>query len=390
MEAEDVYREDYIMNSNSFLIYTISLLLCHCGVYVGNPTDSDTESDKSSSTPVDTTGESSEVTLTVSSSSGLSLQSNALTISDNITIDLAVINIGRLRFAANSEETEHEQNIDTYNQNFEQSYYTEKESDRNSFTTEYQRIEAEYDALISQASSEEDKERLRDEEDQARESLESNYASFEDTLESQLFEYEETEDDTLKLKDSYSYDLIANTITPEIQTISTLDGSYPRIEIQILPLRQSSQAKLLNRSIVIEGTWKDSSGTSRHFEFESRSGEEIILLSDNSFTVSPNDSNRLLIKFPVGAWFEGIDLENASLSRGGEIRITDSQNTAIYQQIIDNITNSARYGADADQNGDLDDTEALGDGRLGRSKNKSSLLDPRRQRPLNLRAKPRN
>ena len=150
------------------------------------------------------------------------------------------------------------------------------------------------------------------------------------------------------------------------------DGSYQRIELEIRPSRSSSNSQILNRSILLLGTWADGGGTSYRVEFEMRRVEDIILQSDQDFVVDADDPlNSLLVRFPLGAWFENVDLENAVRSRGQEIRINETENPEIYASVIENITNSVLYGEDQDDDGELDDEEFIGTGEEGRTRKTS-------------------
>ncbi|SMF74599.1 hypothetical protein [Pseudobacteriovorax antillogorgiicola] len=340
------------------------ILMVQCGVFVGNPADETDGVEADGSIPDDSTGTSSSMTLTLSADSSATLQgaSTPLILPNGLTINYGRLTVSRLRMVPSAEESEFEQGLDERLSQIEEQEDPGKATTREEKEGSIESIEAEYDELIAAAATEEEKEALREQEDEERATHEEEVASIEKELQDEKDALEDTEDSSLKLKDNdYVYDLLANTVTPSIDSFSALDGSYQRVEFELRPLRESSDPKLLNRAALVEGVIEIDS-TTRRVEVEVRQLTPIKLKGTGGLQVDADDTNDMIIKFALGAWFVDVNLNTATVNTRGEIHINEKENRPLYDAILQNIRRSTKFGEDQDTDGQLDDDELVGDG----------------------------
>ena len=354
-----------ILDASRFLSLVVGcFLLVQCGVFVGNPADADGDSVDNGATPTDSSGNAADTSLSLTSdaSATLNLQDDeTLELPNGLEIEYGKVVVGRLRLNNSLTENQFEKDIDSKISEFEAGEDPQKDIDRKEKDDALKEITDDYDAQIAAESDPVVKDQLRDEEDELRLELEREFAGLNTELEDEQDNYEEQNDETLKLPNEYTYDLITGTVSPEIEGFQALDGGYPRIELELRPIRTDEDDRMINRSAVVEGE-VEINNVERRVEFEIRVPIKLALKGTKNFQVEQGATNALVVKFSVGAWFVGVDLSTAQVNPRGEIRINDVENKPLYDAIILNIQKSTKFGKDTDGSGGLDTDELLGDG----------------------------
>jgi len=188
-------------------------------------------------------------------------------------------------------------------------------------------------------------------------------------------------------------DLLANTVTPEIDTTEIVPGTYEKIELDLHKITGDETEEdgttqlvetndpLFGNSIYILGTYTGltSSGsvTDMAFELSFDLDEEFELTGTGDQTgglvIDEGIVNDIIIAFRLARWFQfdngesnpdGVDfsqLVTVSDGEGGfEIILDESvtgDNEKIRQVIKENIKESADYGEDDDEDGELGSDE---------------------------------
>lgn len=346
-----------ILRSKSLVTIFSCTFLIQCGVFVGNPTDSDGDGTSDYSTPLDSSGTDASLALSFSSDSSATLQGSDLQLPNGLVIKNGELAFSRLKLSPYRDIQSAESEFDTRIKSKETEEEAEKALARKAKQEEIFAIETQYDAIIADAD---DKEQARLDEDDARQALELELAELEKEREDELDQID-NEDRTLKLTDTYSYDLLTRTLEPSLSGITAKDGSYNRIELELRPNRDTDAGDMINRAALVEGDI-EINGVTRRVEFEIRQAITLRLRADKSLAIDPDDANELIIKFRIGKWFQGVDFATAILNSRGEIHINERKNKGLFSDIVANIRRTTEFGEDADNDGDLGGEEFAGDG----------------------------
>ncbi len=213
-------------------------------------------------------------------------------------------------------------------------------------------------------------------------------------------EEEETgvEDQKLEFPGPFVVDLIANTVTPSLDTVTIDSGRYTQIELKLDKIEgdedddEGSQLvdpsdPLFGNSIYVEGLYSGVTATDRvtdvlfimsydiDEEFELTTVDPVTGVADSSvgFTAEEGEVNPIIIAFRLLKWFDfsntetnedGVDFTSLMVTQdtsGADIILLDENaegvNEVIREVIEENIEESADYGEDKDGDGDLDSDE---------------------------------
>ncbi len=208
----------------------------------------------------------------------------------------------------------------------------------------------------------------------------------------------EGEDLELDFPGPYVVDLIANTVTPSLDTITIDPGVYTQIELELdkiegdeeddygYQLVDSSDA-LFDHSIYLAGRYSGATAGGQvsdvpfimsfdmSEEFELSTVDTTTGVADSSVGFSVDDGviNPIIIAFRLLKWFDfsntetnsdGLDFNSLVVAQdtsGAAIILLDENaegdNEVIREVIEENIEESADYGKDNDGDGDLDSDE---------------------------------
>ena len=168
---------------------------------------------------------------------------------------------------------------------------------------------------------------------------------------------------TCALPISFIYDTIAGKIEGDLPTIDLVDGSYRRVEFKMRRnFSVAAEDPILGNVFIINGTFKKADGTVVPFVISWHMAMNFRLRADNPFSVVAAGQNKLSIVFDVVKWFEGIDLETATVDADGTMYINKSSNREILSALHKNMKVNTRFGKDADGDGKLAEAEQEGQG----------------------------
>lgn len=183
-------------------------------------------------------------------------------------------------------------------------------------------------------------------------------------------------------------DLLSGLITPELPYIELLPGTYDELKIKVAriegdetdadgnPLVDSSDP-LYDNSIVLSGTYSGpisgETAVDMDISISFDLDEEFILSSANGMSLDESMINEIIVAFRLNKWFHFHNSETNSSSiefdsvvkesygeSGFRIRLDDNStddNGLIWEVIKKNIKESADFGEDSDEDGELDSDE---------------------------------
>ena len=207
-------------------------------------------------------------------------------------------------------------------------------------------------------------------------------------LEQDLEEVDSAEENAQELEVEYTgpfvVDVLKDTIAPAIPYIELLPGTYDEIKLKLAsiegdevddagnPLVDPSDP-LYENSIVLIGTYSgptSNSGTATDMPFTATFAidEEFVLGGTEGFILDEAVINPIIVAYRLARWFHFNDLEtnsdsiefSAIVTAGDEIILNEDQtgdNATIWEVIKGNIKESADFGEDSDENGELDSDE---------------------------------
>ena len=340
---------------SSLLISTLSVA---CG-----PKVEETKEILSGSKPADSQGKNADIQLTFaagSTATALKLAAG-MDLGSGVILSDARINIGKIKIkpTVELEESEIEQKKEIAALKEEKEEQLKKQEE--TWEESKKSIEKKYEELLDSAAKESEKRTLESAAKSEKAVIEASIAAAKKSAEDELESIAAEKDADLKWKGSYVYDLIANAVSPEVPTVSLLDGTYKRIEFELKPNRVlDSSDPLLNNSVYIAGSITLNS-VAVPFTFSMKLSEEFKLKGNQGTSVKPDIVNALVISFQLSNWFNGINFSSAALNSDGTIVIDDATNASIFAMIKAKMKSSAKYGEDEDGDGKLEDAESDGD-----------------------------
>lgn len=161
----------------------------------------------------------------------------------------------------------------------------------------------------------------------------------------------EDDNEEIEFKGSYIVDLVNGTSTPDFGLADVQPGIYEEIEIELGPILPN------NNSVFIVFTYTpDGGGSPVQVEFSTQEEFEFEIEDETTgYQLDANALTNLLVLLDLDALFAGIDLSEAEADDDGVVRINDSSNSGITQQILSNFEDSCDAGEDRDDDDDIDE-----------------------------------
>ncbi len=174
----------------------------------------------------------------------------------------------------------------------------------------------------------------------------------EDSLDDSDGESDDGEDDNeeIEFEGAFIVDLINGTSTPDFGLATVQPGVYEEIEIEMGPILPN------NNTVLIAFTYTPDGGAPVAVEFSTKKEIEFEIEDETSgYQLDANTFTNLLVLLDLDALFAGVDLSTATADDDGVIRINDTRNSAITQQILSNFDDSCEAGEDKDDDDDIDE-----------------------------------
>lgn len=315
------------------------------------------------SKPADSQGKAADIQLQFHSLGGATTALTAsLDLGNGVTIAEALVNIAKIKIKPEEEEDESELELESEFKSMREAREADLEEQKHSLEEQMEAIKKSYEEQIENAATEAEKDSLEAAREKEIIALEVSLASQLKVIEDEMDAYEEQHDADLKWKGAYVFDLVSNTVTPEIPSVSVLDGTYRRLEFQIKPNRVvASTDPLFNHSVYVAGS-VTMNGTAVPFTYALRLSEEFKIRGPKGAAVQPDVANALVVSFNPSTWFAGIDFSAATRNASGTIVIDENNNTSLLDSIKEKIKDSTEFGKDEDGDGELEeDEETKGD-----------------------------
>lgn len=161
----------------------------------------------------------------------------------------------------------------------------------------------------------------------------------------------EDDNEEVEFEGSFVVDLINGTSTPDFGLASVQPGIYEEIEIEMGPILENDNSIFIAFSYIPDG-----GGSAVQVEFSSQEEIEFEIEDEtNGFQLDANTLTNMLVLLDLDALFSGIDLSTAVADEDGVVRINDSSNSGITQQILSNLEDACNAGEDDDNDDDIDE-----------------------------------
>lgn len=352
------------------------LIACIFGVFITSACGQDTSTVEgqnqaspaetlkvTNSAPNDSTGTPTDVSISFTASSSVTpaalTQSETLNLGNGVILSEARLNIGSIKIKANEELSEEEKELevreDEEDENEEDSVL-EKQIEQ-----EMETIKEDYKSRM-EGLSEAERESLKQEMEDKIDLKEEELALLKIEAEEEADHLEAERDDSLKWQGPYEYNIITNTVEPNLETVEVLDGSYKRIEFKLKPNRTlPGSDSLLNNSVYLAGTVAVDN-VDIPFSMSLPLSEEFRLSGSNGTKLDAGVSNSMAVVFEAKTWFQGIAFTSANVGTDGTIVVDVDNNKEILETFKENIKRSTKFGKDEDGDGDLEVDEIDGDG----------------------------
>jgi hypothetical protein len=324
-------------------------------------------------TPTDSTGAFARLNLAfgtaASSPSALMLTGvpgDPISVGNGATITDARVNIKSIKIKANKERGSEEKALKDHLDEAKKTEEKNHEAEKGAIEKSKDDVEKKYEAMMEAAPTKEERNTIKDQMKTEMLVLEQDKAELEKVREQEEETYEAEHDSNLKWRGPFVYDLVKQTVNPELPAVDLLDGSYRRIEFKVKPSREAEETdSLLNKSIFITGSVVKADGTTESFEVALSVNKEFRLSGLGGVVLDSSAENSMKIAFDPAAWFAGIDLSVVAAGADGIIHVDGSNNLEIMAAISLNIVKSTRFGSDKDHDGKLGEDESEGDGTDG-------------------------
>ncbi len=158
----------------------------------------------------------------------------------------------------------------------------------------------------------------------------------------------EIDNEEIEFEGSYIVDLISGTSTPDFGQAGVQPGLYEEIEIEMGPVLADGN------TVFIAFKYKPTGGDSVRVEFSTQEEIEFEIEDAAGYQLDANALTNLLVLLDLDALFATVDLSLAEADVDGVIRINDTSNPAIAQQILASLEDSCDAGEDDNDDGDID------------------------------------
>ena len=183
---------------------------------------------------------------------------------------------------------------------------------------------------------------------------------FETFEEDEAEENEEIEDDEdgageddneeVEYEGNYIVDLIAGTSTPDFGVVDIAPGIYEEMEIELNPILEGG----LSMFVAFDYT-PDGATDPVRYEYSTSAEMEFELEPEGGFILDEGSLNQMLVLIDLDAMFANIDLSTATADVDGVVRINESSNVDLANQIAANLGDVMEGGEDEDGDGEIDD-----------------------------------
>lgn len=208
-------------------------------------------------------------------------------------------------------------------------------------------IEETYKPRLKLALNKAEKEALKAARDQEIEKIEAKITNETRTVKQEIDLLKlQIEDNDLQWTGNFVYDLIQGRTKPDFLPIDLFEGSYEHIDFAITPNPLlPANDPLARRSLYIAGrVTLDKVSTA--FELVSDQTEYLRLDLDDSFQISSNSSQSLLLGTVPQLWFKDWNIQTAQVDKDGVIRIDATHNVRLFRQFMDIFTSLSLSGID--------------------------------------------
>ena len=161
----------------------------------------------------------------------------------------------------------------------------------------------------------------------------------------------EDDNEEVEFEGSFVVDLVNGTSTPDFGLATVQPGIYEEIEIETGPVLANDNSIFIAFSYIPDG-----GGDPIQVEFSSQEEIEIEIEDEtNGIQLDANTLTNMLVLLDLDALFSGIDLSNAVADEDNVVRINDSSNPGIAEQILANLEDSFDAGEDDDNDDEIDE-----------------------------------
>ena len=182
--------------------------------------------------------------------------------------------------------------------------------------------------------------------------------------EKERLEKGQKQDKSTKFVGPYVYDAVLKKIEGEAPKVELVDGSYKRIEFQMLRnFGAPDTDPLLGHVFAMKGEFTKNDGQKIPVEIEWSVALNFRIVGDKGSAVKTGEDNSLIIDFNIGKWFEGIDLDTALIDGEGTMYINRTNNSEIMKKLLKNMKINSGFGKDKNKDGKLDADERAGEGQ---------------------------
>lgn len=153
----------------------------------------------------------------------------------------------------------------------------------------------------------------------------------------------ENENEEIEFEGEYIVDLINGTSTPDFGTAEVFPGTYEEIEIELGPILEGGKTVII-------------AFTSNSIQYEFSTTEEIELEIEGAagYQLDAGALTNLLVLLDLDTLFGSVDLSVATADGDGVVRINNSSNSEIHNQLLSALENSCDAGEDDDHDDDID------------------------------------
>ena len=182
--------------------------------------------------------------------------------------------------------------------------------------------------------------------------------------EKERLEKGQKQDKSTKFVGPYVYDAMLKRIEGDAPKVDLVDGSYKRVEFQMLRNFGAPEADpLLGHVFAMKGNFTKNDGAIIPVEIEWSVALNFRIAGEKGASVKTGEDNSLIVDFNIGKWFEGIDLETALIDAEGTMYINRTNNSEIMKKLLKNMKIHSGFGKDKNKDGKLDADERAGQGQ---------------------------
>lgn len=168
-------------------------------------------------------------------------------------------------------------------------------------------------------------------------------------------------DEPPDLPGPFVVDLLENTSIPDTNTFTIRSGLYCELDMNFdllendVPAGIAADDPIIGNAFLIRGTRGD--GTPFVARLNQDDRFKLEASSAAGFIVKNGSFTGFFVRFDLGAWFDGVDLEKAAVTEG-TILLDGANNPGLKALLVENIKHSAFLFQDLNDDGALDAEES--------------------------------